>query len=150
MFVCLSDWLTSSYYLWCCRECVCAIQNINKPQRPEDQIKEAARLVLAAYSLKKILWIKKPQNAVLHIPTTTTLWNKLVFPCHRSVVSFKPHQKTVPKAQFFFIWGKMSHFFQGNVGFIRPFFRIWAKKFGVLRSKPVKNWKHKHNNILLK
>ena len=52
MFVCLSDWLTSSYYLWCCRECVCAIQNINKPQRPEDQIKEAAQLV-AAHSLKK-------------------------------------------------------------------------------------------------
>ena len=34
---------------------------------------------------------------MLHIPTTT-LWNKLVFSCHRSVVSFKPHQKTVPKA----------------------------------------------------
>jgi len=25
----------------------CAIQNINKPQRPEDQIKEAAQLVAA-------------------------------------------------------------------------------------------------------
>ena len=53
VFVCLSVRLTDQQFLsvmlsWMC----CAIQNINKPQRPEDQIKEAAQLV-AAHSLKK-------------------------------------------------------------------------------------------------
>lgn len=53
VFACLFVRLTDQQFLsvmlsWMC----CAIQNINKPQRPEDQIKEAAQLV-AAHSLKK-------------------------------------------------------------------------------------------------
>jgi len=94
LFVRLTDQQFLSVMLsWMC----CAIQNINKPQRPEDQIKEAAQLVLAAHSLEKY-YESKNLRTLCYIYLLLLLYEiSLFFHVTGPWWVLDPTKKTIPK-----------------------------------------------------
>ena len=141
VFVCLSVRLTDQQFLsvmlsWMC----CAIQNINKPQRPEDQFKEAAQLVLAAHSLKKYYESKNLRTlCYIYLLLLLHLEISLFFHVTGPWWVLNPtNQKTVQKALFLF-GGRCHIFFHGNVGYqigcANKDLRLFLQSSGDFRSK---------------
>ena len=119
-FVCLFVRLTDQQFLsvmlsWMC----CAIQNINKPQRPEDQIKEAAQLV-AAHSLKKY-YESKNLRTLCYIYLLLHYEISLFFHVTGPWWVLNPTKKLSQKL------GEDVTFFSKERWGIRPLFRIWAE-----------------------